>query len=112
MMNFKDYKFEIGDTVITTLGEIGKIVGICKCERCAERGYFEPEWLRFDGDHIEYITIYEAEFGFKQFYQIGKYRFSEFEKDNLVQLIREETEKLSHLHKQLSVIEEIENGGN
>lgn len=110
-MNFKDYKFEIGDTVITTFGEIGKIVGFCTCERCAERGYFEPMWMKFDGDNVDYITIYEAEIGFSRFYQIGKYYFNSFDKDTVIQLIHNHEKDLKHLKDQLAIIEEKENEG-
>ena len=41
-MNIKDYKFNVGDEVITTDGQHGKIVEICNCESCRSRGFLEP----------------------------------------------------------------------
>ena len=34
--------FKIGDEVITSTGEIGRIVGICTCDLCKRRGFYEP----------------------------------------------------------------------
>ena len=110
-MNFKDYKFEIGDKVVTTLGETGEIVGFCTCESCAKRGYFEPMWVRDDTPITEYISIYEAQRGFNNFYQIGKYNFNDFDKDALTGRITTFEEELNRLKKQLATIEDIENGG-
>ena len=112
-MNFSDYKFEVGDKVITIFGETGKICGFCTCDRCAERGYFEPMWVRDDGpytEYTEYISVYQAENGFNNFYRIGKYRFNDFDKDLLTDRITSYEEVLTRLKKQLANIEEIENG--
>lgn len=63
--------FNVGDEVITSNGRKGKIVGFCQCERCKRRGYSEPQVLYDDSEYIEWITITDKKFGFKDFYKIG-----------------------------------------
>ena len=108
-MKPSDYEFAIGDKVITIYGEVGHIIDICRCERCFERGFNELKW-RSDADHdVGWITIYDAERGFDDFYQIGKYRFGhEFDKIVLCLMIKEKEAELASLKKQLEVMEELE----
>lgn len=73
-MKPSDYEFNIGDKVITTFGEVGEIVDICKCEHCVKRGFHEPVWVDEYGNK-HWIGSYMAEHGFDMFYQIGKYKF-------------------------------------
>lgn len=68
-----EYKFEIGDIVITSYGEIGKVIDICECEQCAERGFYELV-IRYDG-YTDWLMVGEAKAGFPSFYKIGKYVF-------------------------------------
>ena len=66
-MKPSDYEFAIGDKVVTIYGEVGHVVDICKCEKCAERGFCEPIW-KVDGSIVEkWIAIYDAESGFDDF---------------------------------------------
>ena len=103
-MNIKDYKFNVGDDVITIDGIKGKIVDICTCEQCEERGFHEPIWT--SEDHGEdYITICDAQNGFNKYYQIGKYHFNDFDKDEVLWEIDYCNRKLKILEKQLKVIE-------
>ena len=37
-----DCMFEVGDEVITSNGKVGIITDICTCEKCKERGFYEP----------------------------------------------------------------------
>ena len=107
-MDIKNYRFEIGDEVITTEGEVGKIVDVCNCERCAERGFFEPIWVK-DGDKYQkYIDIYNAKNDFNSFYKIGKYRFSDFDKAEVLKSMAGYEAELKQLRKQLKLIEELE----
>ena len=78
-MKNSDYAFNVGDLVITTEGETGEIVDICRCERCRNRGWYEPMWRNDDTGEIDYITDYQAESGFVGFYRIGDHRFGRFE---------------------------------
>ena len=106
-MNISDYKFNVGDEVITTEGERGKITYICECNRCKSRGFCELIWVK-DGDTEEhYITNYQAETGFMRFYRIGSYRFNEFHEELLLKEIQDYEEEISWRRKQLAVIKEI-----
>lgn len=109
-MNIKDYEFNIGDIVITTEGETGKIVDICKCERCEARGFYEPIWIDDCEDLKHYITNYQAERNFRGYYQIGKYRFNDFDKDEVLRNIEFHEAKLNQWEKQLKFIEDITTG--
>ena len=60
-MKDNNYEFRVGDEVETVDGMSGKIVSICHCERCAERGFFEPKWETLDGKYSDYITKEEIE---------------------------------------------------
>ena len=111
-MKPSDYEFSVGDKVVTIYGVIGHIVDICKCERCLERGFCELTW-RSDINHdVGWITIYDAERDFDDFYQIGKYRFNhDFDKPVLQLMIKEKEAELASLKKQLEVMEELEKEG-
>ena len=107
-MNLKDYKFEVGDEVITTEGVRGKITRICTCDRCEERGFYEPFWD--DGIYVweQCIDKFTAETGFNGFYKIGKYRFNDFDKGVVLREMADCEDKLNLLRKQLKFIEEYE----
>ena len=72
-MECNNYEFCVGDEVETVDGMVGKIVSICHCERCAERGFFEPKWETSDGEYSDYITVNQANRGFPYYRRIGKY---------------------------------------
>lgn len=72
-MKDNNYEFHIGDEVETVDGTVGKIVSICHCERCAERGFFEPRWETPDGKYSDYITVNQVNWGFPLYRRIGKY---------------------------------------
>ena len=108
MENIKDYKFKIGDYVITTEGIRGKIIDICDCSQCVGRGFYEPIWIAEDDNNKEYITIGTAICGFRGYYQIGEYRFHDFDKSEVLQDMAYYEKKLKQLKKQLKVIEDIE----
>ena len=108
-MNIKDYEFHIGDEVITTEGEVGKITSICTCSSCERRGFYEPFW-RDENDGWEHcISIYDAESGFSGFYKIGKYEFNNvFDKAEVLRTIACHEDELKKLRNQLRVIEKYE----
>lgn len=108
-MKPSDYEFVIGDKVVTIYGEVGHVVDICRCDRCLERGFRELTW-RSDANHdVGWITIYDAERGFDDFYQIGKYRFDHtFNKSVVRAMITKEEVKLRNLKRRLQVMEELE----
>lgn len=72
-MKDHNYEFCVGDEVETVDGISGKIVSICHCERCTERGFFEPIWETSDGKYSDYITVNQANWGFPYYQRIGKY---------------------------------------
>lgn len=61
-----------GDFVETVDGRVGYIKSICRCEKCRERGFYEPTVHFTDGDE-DCITKYEAENGFKGYKRIGRW---------------------------------------
>lgn len=69
-----EYDFQVGDEVITSIGEVGIIDYICKCVHCKERGFYEPHVIS-QGSEFILITNNSKENGFKNFYKIGKYTF-------------------------------------
>lgn len=61
-----------GDYVETADGRVGYVKGICRCEKCRERGFYEPIVHFTDGEE-DCITKYEAENGFKGYKRIGRW---------------------------------------
>ena len=108
-MKPNDYEFAIGDKVVTIYGEVGHVVDICKCRKCVERGFYELTWKIDDSGDVGWITIYDAERGFDDFYQIGKYRFGHtFNKSVVRAMIIENEVELRRLKRQLEVMKELE----
>ena len=111
-MNPSDYEFAVGDKVVTIYGEVGHIIDICKCRKCVERGFYEPTWKIDDSGDVDWITINNAERGFDDFYQIGKYRFGRtFNKSVVRAMIIEEEVELRNLKRRLQVMDELEKEG-
>ena len=107
-MNIQDYIFNPGDVVITTEGKRGKITNICTCEKCRDRGFNEPFYLLEGKDEFEHcITNYEAEAGFLNFYQIGKYRFNKFDIESVLREMSEHEEALTKLKAQMYLIDDL-----
>ena len=110
-MNIKDYKFNVGDEVINIYGVKGKIIDICTCEKCEERGFYEPLWHannEYFDDTDYYITNYDAECGFQDYYKIGNYMFDhKFDRDGLMDAIKRQEEVLHRFNEQLKTIDSI-----
>ena len=107
-MDINNYKFEIGDEVITTKGKRGRIIGFCSCGSCEKIDFLEPVWIREDDNVKDYITIHQAEFGFGGYHRIGKYRFNDFDKDKILESMNWCRKELKQLQKQLDLIESVE----
>lgn len=108
-MKPSDYEFAVGDKVVTIYGEVGHIIDICKCKKCVERGFYEPTWKINDSGDVDWITINNAERGFDDFYQIGKYRFGHtFNKSVVRAMIIEKEVELRNLKRRLQTMEELE----
>lgn len=103
-----NYDFKVGDKVITDEGIIGVITDICTCEKCKERGFYEPTWVCDDDGGVNYITLYDLKQGFYGYYQIGDYRFNKFDKDSVLKRIQYSEKILEKSKKQLTVIESLE----
>ncbi len=76
---------------------------------CQERGFYEPFWSTGDDNFDKCISIFTAQHGFIGFYKIGKYRFNDFDKAEVLQSMASYERELRQLRKQLKVIEELEN---
>lgn len=107
-MNIKDYEFHVGDEVITTEGVRGKITSICTCDMCINRGFHEPFWTAEDDRWEHCIDKFTAECGFNGYYKIGKYRFNDFDKGEVLQSMAYCEKELKRLRKQWRLIEELE----
>lgn len=75
-----------GDYVETSDGRVGYIKGICRCEECMRRGFYEPTVHFTDGEE-DAITKYEAENGFKGYKRIGRWE-AEDKSQNLKEIER------------------------
>lgn len=104
-----EYKFEIGDRVVTTMGETGTIVDICTCSECRARGFNELIWENDDGSGYDYITANDLLYGCSRFYKIGKYYFNNrFDKTVVTDAMAYHEKALMRLRGQLRMIEEME----
>lgn len=104
-MDIKDYRFRIGDTIINSAGDKGKIVDICQCSYCEERGFYEPKWISDDGERVNYISVGDAEAGFPDYYQIGDYHFGNLDRELVTRQIETYERYLKRLHNQLASVE-------
>ena len=95
--------FKVGDVVLDKYGRAGKIVDICTCERCRERGFFEPT-VQFDDGRTDYIMRYDWETGFKSYYQIGNHIFGNLDEESVRKEIDECKQRMLQLYNQLNTI--------
>ena len=93
----KKYTFKVGDRVITIYGDDGIITDICFCERCEERGFYEPE-VKYNDGNTDYITNFSYKENFSSFYKIGKYTFGKKPiKELLIEKMTECTEQMYYI---------------
>ena len=101
-----EYDFKVGDTVITDTGVVGVIEDICDCDRCKARGFYEPTVKITDGaDDTIWITDTDKENGFRSFYQIGKYKFGNIDKESVECWIENENNNIKVASKRLEEYE-------
>lgn len=103
------YTFKVGDQVITDDGRVGTITDICTCDRCKERGFYEPSALMEDGERI-WITDTAKENGFKSYYQIGDRVFGNLEEgciERIEQRILRRKSELVALENQLNMAKKL-----
>lgn len=85
---------KVGDKVITSSGRRGVVRDICNCLYCHERGYNEAI-VTYDNGYMGDISIYQAESGFPDWYQIGDVTFPEHLDRNAL------LDRLAELHKEI-----------
>jgi hypothetical protein len=104
--------FKVGDKVITDDGRTGTIRSICYCDRCKERGFYEPKVQMDVGVCQIWITDTDKENGFRSFYQIGDRVFGNVDKEACKD-IRERIVELKHeligYEAQLNMMKKLEN---
>lgn len=106
-MKPSDYKFKVGDKIITTEGETGTIVQICECVKCVERGFYEPTWVSDESGEFMYITDCDAADGFSGYHKIGEHRFSDLDEITVLNRIRNYRNELGKLCNQLEFIKAL-----
>lgn len=110
--------FKVGDVVITDDGKTGVIKSLCTCERCKQRGFYEPK-VAIDNDTTPfYISISDRDDGFASFYRIGNRVFGNIDHSaasGIEEFISTSKETIKRLEadierykKQLEVIKTLE----
>ena len=97
-----EYDFNVGDEVITSDGCVGVIEDICDCDKCRERGFYEPKVRLTKGAYDIYITNNDKDNGFSSFYKIGKYKFGNIDKESIERYIEYETHSIEEATKKLN----------
>lgn len=107
------HPFKVGDEVITDDGKVGKIIDICKCDKCKERGFYELE-VEFDDGDTSYIEISDKNDGFGSFYKIGSHIFGNLDDSYLLSRIAYLSGEMRELETRLNVVRKLKekNNGN
>lgn len=83
-----NYEFHVGDYVEDVDGRVGYISDICTCEKCRERGWYEPS-IRYTDGTEDYISHYDVD-GIPAYYKrIGAYDFTKKEKKKIEPIFRD-----------------------
>lgn len=111
--------FKIGDEVISSTGEVGRITDICTCDKCKERGFYEPTVEVEIGNCSIYITDTDKRNGFSSFYKIGDQVFGNIDEDAVkdsIKSVKEQIKKLQYelieLTSQLEVVKMLKRTDN
>lgn len=114
MENELTYGFKVGDEVITSTGQVGRITDICTCDQCKERGFYEPVVEVEVGNSSIWITDNDKRVGFRSFYKIGDQVFGNLDEDDVLEdisitkrEIRELQEELIQYDAQLNVVKKM-----
>ena len=110
-LNLLDNTFKVGDKVITDDGRVGTIESICDCERCKDRGFYEPTVELETGHDRIWITDTDKNNGFMSFYSIGNHVYGNIDEECLHrqiasnnEIIVEHIKRSKELDKQLEVL--------
>lgn len=104
------YTFKVGDDVITADGRVGTIIDICTCDKCKERGFYEPRVETEVGIYDIWITDTDKNNGFISYYKIGDRVFGnidENEEKRLIEDIDKRQCEINSLEEQLEVLKKI-----
>ena len=104
-LEFLESTFRVGDEVITSTGEVGRIIDICTCDRCKERGFYEPTVEVEIGNNSIYITDNDKRNNFSSFYKIGDRIFGNIDEDAVkdsIKSVKEQVYKLQNEHIELN----------
>lgn len=100
------YNFKVGDKVISSCGEVGKIVLICDCEYCQERGFLEPCVKNDITGWTNYITDLDLANNFSNYYSIGDYVFGNLTPvSNIQDQLREAKKEVESAKKEVEALE-------
>lgn len=99
-MDFLFSTFQVGDEVITSTGQVGVIKDICTCDRCKERGFYEPCVEMKTGNGPIYITDNDKRDGFSNFYKIGDRMFGNLDEEAVLDSIKWNKEEIERLTKE------------
>ena len=103
--------FKVGDEVITDDGRVGIITGICDCERCKKRGFYEPRVEMKLGSQI-YITDTDKDNGFISYYKIGDKVFGNIDDQYLLDHLKTYKDAIKEIEAQLDVIKGLRENNN
>ena len=103
MENELNCGFKVGDEVLTSTGQVGRITDICTCDKCKERGFYEPKVEVEIGSGVIYITDNDKRVNFRSFYKIGDQVFGNIDEEDLLYDIESTKEQVKKL--QLKLIE-------
>ena len=93
--------FKIGDEVITSTGKVGTITDICTCDRCKERGFYEPTVEIEIGNDAIYITDNDKRNNFSSFYKIGDRVFGNIDENAVKDSIKSVKDQIKKLQYEL-----------
>lgn len=106
--------FKVGDEVITSTGEVGRIIDICTCDKCRKRGFYEPTVEVEIGNNSMYITDNDKRNNFSSFYKIGDKVFGNIDEDTVkdsIKSVKDQIKKLRceliELEAQLDIVKKI-----